>query len=59
VPGFAFSYAVAISVQTLFEQKLVGRPGLELGERQPSVIGAAGRMGGDDVQSLAESAETP
>jgi hypothetical protein len=29
--GFAFGYAVAIFVQTQFERKLVGRPGLEPG----------------------------
>ena len=52
-------YAVTIFVQTLFEQILVGRPGLDLGERQPLVTGAAGRMDGGGVWSLAGSAETP
>jgi len=29
MPGFAFSYAVTVFVQNRFEQKLVGRPGLD------------------------------
>ena len=29
--GFAFGFAVTVFVQTLFERKLVGRPGLEPG----------------------------
>jgi len=40
--------------------KLVARrKGLELGERQPLMSGAAARMGGGGVRSLAGSAETP
>jgi hypothetical protein len=35
------------------------REGLELGERQPLMSGAVGRMVGGGVRSLAGSAETP
>jgi len=35
------------------------RERLELGERQPLMSGAAGRMGGGGVRSLAGSVETP
>ena len=41
------------------KKKVARRNGLELGERQPLMSGAAARMGGGGVRSLAGSAETP
>jgi len=60
-PGFALTgYAVAIFVQTLFEQKLVGRPELDLGERRrPVVVAEMEGWAVDGLRRPAGSAEMP
>ena len=52
-PGFAFNYAVAVFVQTLSEQIVVGRPGLELADgsdmwSRPGIAGHRPLAGGGE-----------
>jgi hypothetical protein len=58
--GFAFGYAGTTLTRTQFEQELVGRPGLDLGERQRLVV-VAEKVGRTEVglRRPAGSAEMP